>query len=189
MKAHSTTLPYQTEIFSVDSPQRSTSENWRSKAIAILRIAFGLLWAVAAWLKWQPEFQNHFLDQVSAAKIGQPLLIQRWIAFWIHVVSINPLLFARIEASTETTLAVFLILGVFSNLTYITGFLLSMTIWSTAEGFGGPYVLGHSTDAGTALPYAILFAILFCISAGGYYGLDKWLTPRLGRLRFLATSR
>jgi len=71
---------------------------------------------------------------------------------------------------------------------HITGFFLSLGIWSTAEGFGGPYILGHSTDIGTALPYAILFAILFCISAGRYYGLDQWLAPRLGRLSFLATG-
>ncbi len=188
MKTNSTTLPYQPIAFSAYSSDRSAPKNWRPKVIAALRIAFGLVWAVAAWLKWQPEFQNHFLDQVSAAKDGQPVLLGGWISFWIHLISTNPFLFARIEAGLEAALAVCLVLGVFSNLTYIVGILLSLTIWSTAEGFGGPYILGHSTDIGTALPYAILFATLFCISAGRYYGLDQWLTPRLGRLGFLATS-
>lgn len=187
MKTNSTTLPYQPTAFSAQQSD-SASKNWRPKVIGGLRIAFGLIWAVAAWLKWQPDFQNHFLDQVSGAKDGQPPLVQGWISFWMHLVSTNPLLFARIEASIETVLAVWLILGVFSNLTYIVGFLLSLGIWSTAEGFGGPYVPGHSTDVGTALPYAILFAVLFCVSAGYYYGLDNWLAPRLGRLSFLATS-
>jgi len=41
---------------------------------------------------------------------------------------------------------------------------------------------------GTALPYAILFAVLFSISAGRYYGMDQWLTPRLGRWSFLASG-
>ncbi len=188
MKTNSTTIPYQPIAFSAPSSDRSAPKNWRPKVIGALRIAFGLVWAVAAWLKLQPEFQNHFLDQVSAAKDGQPALLGGWISFWIHQVSTNPLLFARIEAGLETTLAVCLVLGVFSNLTYIVGILLSLAIWSTAEGFGGPYVPGHSTDIGTALPYAILFAILFCISAGRYYGLDQWLAPRLGRLSFLATG-
>jgi len=161
-------------------------KNWQQKGIGALRIAFGLVWVVAAWLKWQPEFQNHFLDQVSGARDGQPALIQGWISLWINLVSINPLLFARIEAATETALAVLLIFGVFSNLTYIVGILLTLGIWSTAEGFGGPYQPGHSTDVGTALPYTILFAILFFISAGRYYAVDQWLTPRLGRLSFLA---
>jgi uncharacterized membrane protein YphA (DoxX/SURF4 family) len=188
MKTNSATLPYQPTAFSAQQSDRSASKNWRPKVIGGLRIAFGLTWAVAAWLKWQPDFQNHFLDQVSGAKDGQPPLVQGWISFWIHLVSTNPLLYARIEASIETVLAVWLILGVFSNLTYITGFLLSLGIWSTAEGFGGPYVPGHSTDVGTALPYAILFAVLFCVSAGYYYGLDYWLAPRLRRLSFLAIS-
>lgn len=187
MKTNSATLPSQPTVFSTHASSSPTPRSWRPKAIGALRIVFGLVWAVAAWLKWQPDFQNHFLDQVSAAKDGQPALVQGWIAFWTHLVSTNPLLFARAEASLETALAVCLVLGVFSNLTFVVGFLLSLGIWSTAEGFGGPYKPGQSTDIGTALPYAILFAILFCISAGYSYGLDRWLAPRLGRLSFLAT--
>lgn len=188
MKTNSAMLPYQPTASSVQQSQSSALKNWRPKLIGALRVAFGLVWAVAAWLKWQPDFQNHFLDQISTAKDGQPSFIEGWITFWIHLVGTNPLLFARVEASIETALAVCLILGVLSNLTCIVGFLLSLGIWSTAEGFGGPYKLGQSTDIGTALPYAILFAILFCISAGYYYGLDQWLAPRLGRLSFLAKT-
>ena len=162
--------------------------NWRQKGVGIARIIFGLVYVVAATLKWQPQFQNTFVAQVSAARDGQPALIQAWISLWTHLVSINPLLFARMEATTETAIAVFLILGLFSNLTYIVGIFLSLGIWSVPEGFGGPYLPGHSTDIGTAFPYAILFAVLLSISAGRYYGLDQWLTPRLGRLGFLASG-
>jgi nitrite reductase (NO-forming) len=165
----------------------ASDQKWRYRAIGILRIAFGFIWAFAAWLKWQPAFQASFLDQVSGAKDGQPALIQGWISFWSHLVSLNPLLFGRVEASLETALAVALIFGVFSNLTYFVGFFLSLGIWSTAEGFGGPYKLGESTDIGTALPYALIFALLFAIAAGRYYGWDRWLAPRLGRFKFLAS--
>jgi thiosulfate dehydrogenase [quinone] large subunit len=167
---------------------RSIPMNWRERGVGLARIIFGLVYAVAATLKWQPQFQNTFVDQISAARDGQPALIQAWISFWANLVSFNPLLFARIEASTETAIAVFLIFGLFSNLTSILGILLSLGIWSTAEGFGGPYIPGQSTDIGTALPYALLFAVLFFLSAGRYYGLDQWLTPRLGRLGFLASG-
>ena len=169
-------------------PSRLAPKNWRERGVGIARIMFGLVYVVAATLKWQPQFQNTFVDQVTAAKDGQPALIQAWISFWAHIISINPLLFARIEATTETALAVFLIFGIFSNLTSIVGMLLSLGIWSTAEGFGGPYMPGHSTDIGTAFPYAILFVVLLFLSAGRYYGLDQWLTPRLGRLGFLASG-
>jgi len=147
-----------------------------------------LAWAVAAVLKWQPQFQDTFAQQISAASVGQPAPVMGWIFFWTKLVSVNPLLFARIEASLETAIAVFLIFGLFSNLTSIVGILLSLGIWSTAEGFGGPFIPGQSTDIGTAFPYAILFAILLFLSAGRYYGLDQWLTSKLGRLGFLASG-
>ena len=162
--------------------------NWRQRGVGIARVVFGLALAVAAVLKWQPQFQNTFVAQVAAAKAGQPAPIMGWITFWTNVVSINPLLFARIEASTETALAIVLIFGIFSNMAYVVGILLSLGIWSIPEGFGGPYVPGQSTDIGTGFPYAIVFALLLFLSAGRYYGLDQWLTKRLGRLGFLASG-
>ncbi len=163
-------------------------KSWQQSGIGLLRSAFGLVWLVAAWLKWQPQFQSSFAAQVAKARDGQPEVIQAWITFWIHLVNINSLLFARAEATAETAIALCLILGLFNNLTALVGLLLSLGIWSVGEGFGGPYVPGQSTDVGTALPYAILFAVLFFTSAGCYYGLDQWLTPRLGRFGFLASG-
>ncbi len=170
------------------SSHRPRPLNWRERGVGIARIVFGLVWVVAALLQWLPQFQNSFVAQVAAAKAGQPAFIQGWIAFWANAVSVNPLLFARILASTEAVIAALLILGLFSNLTYIVGIFLSLGIWAIPEGFGGPYMPGISTDIGTAFPYAILFAVLLFLSAGRYYGLDQWLTPRLGRLGFLASS-
>jgi thiosulfate dehydrogenase (quinone) large subunit len=170
------------------SSYRSTPMNWRQRGVGFARIAFGLVWVVAAILAWLPQFQNTFVEQVSAVQDGQPAFIQIWISFWARLVSADPVLFARVLAGTESVIALFLILGVFSNLTAMVGIVLSLGIWSVPEGFGGPYVAGQSTDIGTAFPYAILFAVLLFLSAGRYYGLDQWLTPRLGRLGFLASS-
>ena len=170
------------------SSSRSLSINWRERGVGIARIIFGLVWVVAALLQWLPQFQNSFVAQVAAAKAGQPGLIQSWISFWANLVSVNPLLFARILATTESAIAILLILGLFSNLTSIVGIFLSLGIWSIPEGFGGPYLPGQSTDIGTAFPYVLLFLVLLCLSAGRYYGMDAWLTPRLGRLSFLASG-
>ncbi len=79
--------------------------NWREKGIGISRIIFGLAWAVAAVLKWQPQFQQTFVDQVPGASAGQPAPIMGWISFWTNLVSVNPLLFARIEATSASLLA------------------------------------------------------------------------------------
>jgi uncharacterized membrane protein YphA (DoxX/SURF4 family) len=155
--------------------------------MGLLRLIFGLIWAVDAWFKWQPSFINGIASYLQGALNGQPSAVQTWILFWFHIVKIDPIVFAYLQASAETALAVGLILGVFSNLTYVGGILLSLLIWSTAEGFGGPYGAG-SVDIGISIIYALVFAGLFLASAGLYFGLDRRLTPVLGRWSFLASG-
>jgi len=146
------------------------------------------VWAVAAWLKWQPKFIDSFADTVTGNKGGQSAPVQAWISFWGNLIGSNPHLFAYLAASIETALAVLLTFGILTNLTCVVGFFYSLGIWSVAEGFGGPYKPGQSTDIGTALPYAIIFLVLLAIAAGRYYSVDQWLTPRLGCLGLLAAG-
>lgn len=175
-------------VLNSSEASHSIASSWRAKGIAVLRVSFGVVWIVAAWLKWQPAFISNFGSLISGAADGQPGPVQAWIKLWSAFVNINPLLMARGFALVETLIAVCLILGIFSNLTYVVGIIYALGIWSVAEGFGGPYVPGKSTDAGTALPYAILFGVLLCISAGRYFAVDQWLTPRLGRWGLLASA-
>jgi thiosulfate dehydrogenase [quinone] large subunit len=160
---------------------------WRMKGIAILRIVFGLIWVVDAWFKWQPDFINKFTDYLTGALEGQPAAVQAWINFWIRIVNVDPHVFAHFVAIAETLVALGLIFGVFSNLTNVGGVLLTLVIWSTAEGFGGPYVPG-SADIGSAIIYALVFTALFLVNAGLIMGLDRWLSPWLGHWGFLASG-
>ncbi|HYU75871.1 MAG TPA: hypothetical protein VEL31_24625 [Ktedonobacteraceae bacterium] len=160
---------------------------WRLKGIGILRIVFGLVWAIDAWFKWQPDFINNFVSYLTGPLDGQPVWIQAWINFWINIVKVDPHVFAHAVAIGETAIAITLILGAFSNLTYIVGILLAIVIWTTAEGFGGPYAAG-STDIGGAIIYVLVFVGLFFANAGLYYGVDRYLTPMLGRWGFLASG-
>ncbi len=160
---------------------------WQTKGIGILRIVFGLVWLVDAWFKWQPTFINQFTDYLSGALDGQPPAVQAWINFWMNIVKVDPHVFAHTIAIAETAVALGLIFGVFSNLTNLGGMLLSLVIWSTAEGFGGPYTPG-STDIGSAVIYALVFAGLFLSNAGLIFGLDGWLTPKLGSRGILASG-
>jgi len=114
--------------------------------------------------------------------------VQAWISFWIDVVNVNPVAFAYFVALAETALALALIFGILSNLAYLGGSVLAFVIWSTAEGFGGPYVLG-STDIGAAVIYIFVFALLWQTQAGLYLGLDRALGKRLGSLNFMASGR
>jgi uncharacterized membrane protein YphA (DoxX/SURF4 family) len=166
----------------------TTLSPWRWKGIAGLRIVFGLVWAIDAWFKWQPDFIHKFTDYLSGALDGQPPAVAAWINFWINVVKVDPHFFAYAVAIGETAVALGLIFGALSNLTNIGGILLSVVIWATAEGFGGPYTPG-STDIGAAIIYVLVFVGLFLANAGMYYGVDQWLTDKLGALSFLASAR
>ena len=161
--------------------------SWRMKGMGILRIAFGLVWAVDAWFKWQPDFVNNLSSYLTGSLDGQPGWVQAWIDFWINIIKVDPHVFAHLVAIGETAVAIGLIFGLFSNLTYIVGILLSVVIWTTAEGFGGPYTAG-STDIGAAIIYVLVFAGLFLASAGLYWGVDRYLAPLLGRFTFLASG-
>ena len=160
---------------------------WRLQGIGILRIVFGIVWAVDAWFKWQPSFVDNFMSYLMGAQDGQPQAVKSWIHFWHNIIGVDPRAFAYLTAVGETAVALALVLGVFSNLTAVAGIALSTVIWSTAEGLGGPYVAG-STDIGAAIIYVLVFAGLFLANAGLYLGLDRRLTPRLGRWGFLASG-
>ena len=173
MKTELTIEPQETKRYSLE--------------IALTRIAFGLIWSIDAYFKWQPAFANHFVDYLKGTFDGQPVVIQAWLNLWISFVSLNPHLFAWIVALSETGIAIGLLLGLFSNLTFAGGSLLSLIIWAVPEGFGGPYTPG-ATDIGTGIIYVFVFLGLFLLSAGQYYGLDRSLRFKLGRYKFLSSG-
>ncbi len=163
-------------------------EKWRTNGFGLVRISFGLVWGIDAYFKWQPSFISEFPSYLTGALSGQPTSVQDWIRFWIEIVKVDPVFFAHLVAVSETALAISLILGLFSNMAYLGGSLLSLVIWSTAEGLGGPYRAG-STDIGTAVIYVFVFALLFLSRAGLEIGLDRLLAGRLGAWAFFASGR
>jgi thiosulfate dehydrogenase (quinone) large subunit len=159
------------------------------QGIGVLRIVFGLVWGVDAWFKWQPDFINNFTGYLTSAQQmdGQSAGVKSWIGFWINTVKVDPHVFAHAIAVAETLVAIALIFGVLSNLTYVGGALMSIVIWSTAESFGGPYTAG-STDIGAAVIYVLVFAGLFLACTGRYVGFDNRVGAKLGRFSWLASG-
>jgi uncharacterized membrane protein YphA (DoxX/SURF4 family) len=143
-----------------------------AKPFAILRIAFGLVWIIDACFKWTPGFFNGFTGYLTAAAQGQPAFAFAWINFWLKIININPYAFALAVAILETAIALCLIFGVFVRPTIIIGIILSLIIWATAEGFGGPYMAG-STDIGSAIIYVPVFLALWFGKSWQYYSLDS----------------
>ena len=104
-----------------DAAPTSLFPRRRLAGFAVLRILFGVVWAIDASFKWQPAFVNGVTTYLASALKGQPPDVQAWIEFWLGVVKIDPILFARLIAVSETLLAVTLILGLLTNLACLGG--------------------------------------------------------------------
>ena len=134
---------------------------WPKDAV---RITFGVVWLIDAILKWLPGFRASYLDAIRGAAEGQPAWLKGWFSFWVNLQAPRVTFFAYLVAVVETLIALALILGFARKLTYISAIVFSLLIWSTAEGFGGPYTRGAS-DIGTAVVYALVFASLLVLNA------------------------
>jgi hypothetical protein len=86
-----------------------------------------------------------------------------------------------VVAAVETLIATALIFGFARKSTYIAAAVFSLLIWSTAEGFGGPYTAG-STDVGASIIYVVVFLGLLALNAytgTSQYSVDRWLERRI----------
>jgi uncharacterized membrane protein YphA (DoxX/SURF4 family) len=148
----------------------------------VLWISFGVIWLIDAALKWLPGFRADYMNTIMGQAQGQPGWLKPWFDFWINIQHPRVMFFAYLVAVIETLIAVALIAGFAGKLTYLSAIGFSLLIWSTAEGFGGPYTSGAS-DIGTALIYAVVFAGLLALSyyAGpARYSADYYLEKKIG---------
>ena len=153
-----------------------------------LRVGFGLIWLVDAVLKWLPGFRRDYMDTIMGQADGQPGWLEPWFNFWINLQHPAPAAFAYLVAAVETLIAVAVIVGFARKVTYLSAIVFSVLIWSTAEGFGGPYMPG-SADIGTAIIYALVFAALLSFAyyqGPARFSVDTWLEQRISWWHWVA---
>jgi nitrite reductase (NO-forming) len=156
-----------------------------------LRIGFGVIWLIDAVLKWLPGFRTGYMDTIMGIRDGQPGWLRWWFDFWISLQHPAATFFWALVATAETLIALALIFGLARKATYIAAIVFSVLIWSTAEGFGGPYTSG-SSDIGTAIIYAVVFAGLLALSyyAGpARFSADYYLEKKISWWWRLAEAR
>jgi nitrite reductase (NO-forming) len=139
------------------------SAAWLIVAAAALRTAFGILMAIDAYLKWQPGFAAHYVGYLQNAANAQPHWLQGWFHMWLRLVTMHTPFFISATRLIETAIAIGLLLGFARRITYFAGALFSLLIWSTAEGFGGPYTSG-ATNVGPAHSSSICSAAIHIVS-------------------------
>jgi hypothetical protein len=148
------------------------------------RLLFGLLWAFDAALKWVPYFLTHFLDQLTPAAQGQPAWIAAYIGLIIIVVkAVGPMLMAVVIALVETAIAISVLTGRWLIVSVPLGFLYALSVWTSAEGFGGPYSRAgtgvRGNVLGNVLIYAVIFLIMLVPLAQKWMQSNRVLTSRL----------
>jgi len=132
------------------------------------RVLFGLLWAFDAFWKWHPAFLEHGVNNLVQSLQGQPAWIVAYIQFFIDVIHfVGPLVFGVVVAGVETLIALSLLSK--KGLDYLLpiGVCYSFILWTTAEGWGGPYGPGFTGNRGdiwgTANIYCLIFLYLMVI--------------------------
>ena len=125
-------------------------------------IAFGMLWAFDAYWKWQPAFLRHGVDNLAAAQVGQPGWIVAYIGFFVGAIRIvGPLVFGIAVAVAESALALALLTGRALDWMLALGAIYSFMLWTTAEGWGGPYAAGATGNKGDVLGTATIYVLVF----------------------------
>ena len=153
------------------------SESWPAMARTALRVAFGLIWVANAAFTWTSGFAVHYVGYLHNAAQGQPAWSAWWFNAWISLVTPHADLFIWATRIIETALALALVLGFARKTVYVLGALFSLLVWSTAEGFGGPYVVG-ATNMGSGIVYVLVFIALMVInsrSGPSPYSLDFYI--------------
>ena len=161
---------------------------WADTAAGAICAAFGLVWAIDAYLKWQPAFFDNYLSYITSIAKGQPQWLLPSFNFWVGVIQPNSNLFAWLTRLIETAIAVGLLLGVARKWTYILGVVFALIVWSIPEGFGGPYTPG-ATDVGAGLIYVLLFVTLLImdhILGRSPYSMDYYLESKFPAWRHVA---
>ena len=144
---------------------------------AYLRIAFGLVWALDAFFKWQPAFSSGFVGYFTDALDSQPPAITAWINWWIGIVSSHPGDWALFIAICETAIAIGLIFGIFTRTAIIGGAILAFFIWAVPEGFGMLFMSGM-TDPGAGIIYIFVFVALWVSRSWEVLSIDSLLWKR-----------
>ena len=139
-------------------------------AIHTARILFGILWAFDAFLKWQPYFLTHAVTYLQQALPGEPAWIAAYISFFISVITwAGPVLFGYFAAIIESIIAFYLIIGRGLRWLIPVGIAYSIGVWTTAEGWGAPFLPGATANKGDVLGTTNIYVIAFLFLAVWVY--------------------
>lgn len=126
------------------------------------QITFGLLWAFDAYWKWVPDFLHHGVDNLTGSQAGQPAWIVTYIGWFITLIGlVGPVVFGVAVAVAESVIALALLFDAWLEWMLPLGVVYSLVLWTTAEGWGGPYTAGATGNKGDVLGTTTIYALVF----------------------------
>ncbi|MEJ2725445.1 MAG: hypothetical protein P8175_12525 [Deltaproteobacteria bacterium] len=141
------------------------------------RILFGLLWAFDAFWKWHPYFLHHADTYLVQSQQGQPAWIVSYIQFFIDIIHIvGPFAFGLFAAVVESVIALSLLFKRGLDFMLPIGLIYSFVLWTTAEGWGGPYGPGFTGNRGDIWGTAIIYCFIFLYLMVMYSSFGPWKT-------------
>jgi uncharacterized membrane protein YphA (DoxX/SURF4 family) len=144
------------------------------------RVLFGLLWAFDAFWKWHPYFLKHAVTYLVQSQQGQPGWIVSYIQFFINGIQVlepwGPWIFGFIAAVIESLIALSLLFKKGLDFMLPIGFVYSFVLWTTAEGWGGPYGPGFTGSRGDVLGTIIIYCPIFLYLIVMYPPFRLWRT-------------
>ncbi|MDP2598352.1 MAG: DoxX family protein [Candidatus Liptonbacteria bacterium] len=144
----------------------------------IIRLYVGYEWITAGWGKvmspaWVgPQAGSAiqgFLKGAAAKAVGEHPAVSDWYAYFINSVALpHPVFFSYIIAFGEVAVGLGLIFGAFTGIAAFFGILMNFN-----------FLFAGTTSTNPTLLLIEIFLILAWRNAG-WWGLDRWLLPRLG---------
>ncbi|MDG6980853.1 MAG: hypothetical protein JRN51_07030 [Nitrososphaerota archaeon] len=172
-----------------DAAKSGVNSTWwtrNSPGIGVsIRVVFGMAWLIDGAMKFIWLSPTDVVNLVQNAGQGQPAWLAPWYNFWGGFVSSNPSFMLYGVGLWELILGFTLVFGLMRKLSYLSGILLSLLIYSIDEGFGGPYGAG-STDIGAAIIYVFVYFALIALesaTASNRFTLDSAVERRFGAWR------
>jgi uncharacterized membrane protein YphA (DoxX/SURF4 family) len=151
-----------------------TSTNRDTRAIEVLRVGIGVVWALNLLFVVDPS--NQFFPTFSStalsfapSTLGGPALAQFAAA--------HAYLFAWLVAGITTYLAIAFLLGLTTRVATLVGAAFSAILLLTQ--FGSTFFFPGGTDVGPHPLYLLIYATLWIGGAGQTYALDAWFRARV----------
>jgi hypothetical protein len=151
------------------APGQTRSVPDATRALGVLRIGFGIIWALNLLYILNPENQFFPSFAATAASYGASSIGGSALAAFVAQ---NPLPFATAIAGVTAYLAIAFVLGATTRVACVVGFGFNTVLLLTQ--FGTIWIAPGGTDIGPQPLYLLVYSALFVGRAGGLFGLDGW---------------